>query len=139
MLIKEAEDEFSFLPLLALASCGHGIDNTDHVIENIPVSSRLIPIPLDKAFLVEARGESMIPKIRNKDVVLVEKNEPNAMPNGKIVVCEYDGEAKIKEFCVYGDEFVLKSINSKFPDQLIEDKRKFKIHGIVRGVLFSRL
>ncbi len=89
VIIEDAEQEFSFLPLLALASCGSGNDNDQQVIERIPVRSHLIPTKIENSFLVRAEGDSMEPRIHNQDIILVEKFiEGRHNPINKIVVCE---------------------------------------------------
>lgn len=140
---EETEDEFVFLKLLALASCGKGIDNDQHVIERIPVRSSFIPTHTKDSFLVRAEGDSMDPRIRNKDIVLVERYiEGRHSPNGKVVVCEEKHECKIKKYGKSEAGIFLYSLNpdqETYPPHRVTDPDDFQIHGIVRGVLFSSL
>jgi repressor LexA len=139
-LIDEAEDAFSFLPLLALASCGKGLENEQHVIERIPVRSSFIPTQIKDTFLILADGDSMKPRINHKDIVLVEKySEGKHNPLGKVVVCEENSECKIKQYSKSGGDIVLVSFNEKYPPYVVKNPDNFKIHGIVRGVLFASL
>lgn len=136
---NEAEHSFFFLPLLALASCGgRGIDNAQHVIERIPVSSTLIPGRVSDSYLVQASGDSMEPRIYHGDILIVEKISNNLDPVGKIVLCEEDGEAKIKQYTKCGNNIVLASLNREYPPHVITPS-KFHLHGIIRGVLFSKI
>lgn len=140
LLIDEAEDEFSFLPLMALASCGIGIDNEQHVIERLPVRSALIPSKVEDSFLVQAENDSMEPRIHKGDIVLIERFiRGRHNPEGKVVVCEENNEAKIKKYSTSGKSIVLESFNSKYPSHVVENPNSFKVHGIVRGILFSKL
>ncbi|HVW66249.1 MAG TPA: S24 family peptidase [Candidatus Peribacteraceae bacterium] len=137
---EHAEDEFAFLPLLALASCGKGIENEQHVIERIPVRSSFIPAHTKETYLIQAEGDSMAPRIKDKDIVLVEKYiQGRHSPNGKVVVCEEEHECKIKRYVESYGDIVLYSFNEKYPPHVVKDPNNFQIHGIVRGVLFSSI
>lgn len=140
-VIDEAEPEFSFLPLMALASCGHGIDHdSQHVIESVPVRSSFIPTKLEDSYLVIAEGDSMEPRIKPKDVVLVESFKAGLHnPLNKIVVCTYKDEIKMKHYTRLQHHGVLESFNEKYPPVVIENPDDLQIHGIVRGILFSKL
>ncbi len=140
VIIEEAEQEFSFLPLLALASCGSGNDNDQQVIERIPVRSHLIPTKIEDSFLVRAAGDSMEPRIHNQDIVLVEKYiEGRHNPVNKIVVCEENYQAKIKQYIRSEDQDVLVSFNTKYPPHIVKNANSFRIVGLVRGILFSKI
>lgn len=140
VVIDEAEDAFSFLPLRALASCGKGIDNEQFVIERIPVRSSFIPTKISDSFLVRVDGDSMEPRIKDKDIVLVEKYiHGRHNPNMKVVVCEEDHECKIKKYTESNGNVVLISCNEKYSPHVVKKRSAFQIHGIVRGVLFSNL
>ncbi len=138
---EESEENFTFLPLLALAACGAGIDNEQYVIERIPVKSTLIPSRIKNTFLVKAEGDSMEPRIHSGDIVAVERLNPNfSEPIGKIVVCEDSRGVKIKQYQrVDNGPIILYSLNHrKHEPIIIHDEEDFVVHGIVRGVLFSK-
>jgi len=140
IIINEAEDAFSFLPLLALASCGYGLDNEQHVIERIPVRSSFIPTQIKDTFLIRAEGDSMKPRINHKDIILVEKFvEGKHNPLGKVVVCEENSECKVKQYAKSDGNVILISFNEKYPPHFVKNMNEFKIHGIVRGVLFASI
>jgi len=141
VIIDDAEDAFSFLPLLALASCGTGIENEQNIIERIPVRSTFIPTKISDSFLIQAEGDSMAPRIKNKDIVLVERFVAGRHnPKGKVVVCEENHECKIKQYTESNGNIVLISFNEKkYHPHVVKNPDGLKIHGIVRGVLFSSL
>lgn len=141
---EESEESFTFLPLVALAACGAGIDNSQYVIERIPVKSTLIPSKISKTFLVKAEGNSMEPRIHSGDIIAVEKfymGSPE--PLGKVVVCEDRNGVKIKQYTRSNNgQIMLISFNKdeKYKPYLIDinDEDDFTVHGIVRSVLFSK-
>lgn len=141
---EESEESFTFLPLLALAACGSGIDNTQHVIERIPVKSSLIPSKISNTFLVKADGHSMEPRIHSGDIVAVEKFRIGSPePIGKVVVCEDGQGVKIKQYTrANNGQIMLISFNKdeKYKPHLIDidDEDSFTVHGIVRSILFSK-
>ncbi len=134
-----SEEPFFFMPVLALASAGKGMDNSHHVIERIPVRSKMIPCKMDDAFLVQADGDSMEPRIHHKDFLVVERLKSDREPLGQIVVCEEGHEVKVKQFTRSGGSIVLVSLNQKYDPYVVTNPDNFRIHGIVRSVLFSKL
>ncbi|MFH0770086.1 MAG: S24 family peptidase [Candidatus Peregrinibacteria bacterium] len=136
----ESEDSFTFLPLLALAACGEGIDNEQHVIERLPVRSSFIPAKLKNAFLVRAESDSMEPRIHAGDVVLVEPYiDGRHNLEGKVIVCDENNETKIKRYTTSGKRILLESENARYKSHVVEDPDSLKIHGIVRCILFSKI
>lgn len=137
----EPEAPYFFMPLLALAACGKGIDNEQNVIEKLPVRSALIPGKVEESFLVKADGDSMEPRIHHGDILMVEQYKDGMPePNKKIIVCEVNHETKIKRFVKSGGTVVLESLNKKYDAEAIEPKKKdFRVIGVVRGILFSQL
>lgn len=137
---ETAEEPFVFMPLLALASCGKGIDNAQHVIERLPVRPRMIPGRVSESFLVKTEGDSMEPRIHHGDVLLVEKfKEGSREPLGQIVICEENHEVKVKQFTKSGTSIVLVSLNREYDPHVVTNPDRFRIHGIVRSVLFSKI
>ena len=140
-VIDEAEPEFAFLPLMTLASCGHGVDHdSQHAIESVPVRSSLVRTPLEKSYLVKAEGDSMSPRINPKDIVLVEEfNEGQHNPLDKVVVCTHKDNIMMKQYAKVHNHVALVSLNEKYAPIIVENPDELKIHGIVRGILFSEL
>lgn len=138
----EPEEKFFFLPLLALGACGKGIENSQSVIERMPVRSSMIPGKIQETFLVQADGNSMEPRIHHGDILVVEKfNHGMAEPQNKIVVCEVDFETKIKRYSKSGDTVALESFNKAYDIEqfTLSEKADFRIIGVVRGILFSQI
>ncbi len=138
--LKTAEKPVVFLPLYALAACGKGRENSQHVIERLPVQAALIPGKVKNTYLVRAEGDSMEPRIHEGDIVVVEELQPSSRPVGQIVVCEVDHEAKIKRYSEFGNAVVLESLNKNYPAEIVDSKKThFRLCGVVRGIIFSKL
>jgi len=130
-ILTDPERPISYLNLYGLAQCGPSGSVLDgSPIDRIPIASRLIKFPVQDAFLVEASGESMVPKINPGDLVIVQK-KTQAL-NGDIVVCVNDGEVLIKKFVQAGEKIILQSENKIFPPFVASEN--LLIEGIVRGI-----
>lgn len=127
----------AYLNNYALAACGpRGSIFDGAPIDKIPVPTRLINFPLNQAFLVRAKGDSMEPKITNGDLVIVRK-----MPSGesgKIVVCINGGEAMIKKMFIEKQKVILVSLNNDQykPFSASDD---FRVEGVVKGVITQNI
>ncbi len=130
-ILSDPERPISYLNLYGLAECGpNGSILDGSPIDRIPIASRLIKFPVQDAFLVEASGESMIPKINPGDLVIVQKRKQAL--NGDIVVCVNDSQALIKKFVQAGEKIILQSENKIFPPFVASEN--LMIEGIVRGI-----
>lgn len=126
------EKQVAYLNMYGLAQCGPKgsiLDGTP--VDKIPISTRLLTFPSAEGFLVKAKGDSMIPKINEGDVVIAQKSA-NA-DNGNMVVCVNNGEALIKRIQKERNNIILSSLNPRY-DPFIAAK-DFRIEGIVKGVV----
>jgi len=116
-----------------LAQCGPDgsiLDGTP--TDRIPIASRLLKFPSDEAFLVEAKGDSMEPKIKSGDLVIARKQKH--AENGDIVICVNNTETLIKKYVSENQIIILHSLNnSKYHPFIAADD--FRIEGIVKNVL----
>ena len=119
--------------LYGLAQCGpNGSILDGNPIDRIPIASRLIKFPVEEAFLIVAKGDSMDPKIKPGDFVIVKKR--NSAENGDIVVCINNSEALIKIYHREKNKIFLHSENSlKFDPFIASDD--FRIEGVVKGII----
>ena len=125
------EKQVTYLNLYGLAHCGRtGSILDDAPIDRIPVSSRLLPFPAGEGFLVRAKGDSMFPRIQDRDLVIARRAQD--VESGSIAVCINDGEALIKKVLKEISGCLLVSLNQKFtPFSASED---FRIVGKVTGL-----
>ncbi|XOB41391.1 MAG: LexA family protein [Candidatus Nealsonbacteria bacterium] len=139
-VLKDApEKKITYLNLYGLAHCGPSGSILDgNPIDRIAISTKLLTFPSSEAFMIKAKGDSMIPKINGGDFIIVKKN--NSPDNNSIVVCINDGEVLIKKIRVEKDKnkkrYILISLNSKYPPFLAKDD--FRIEGEVKSVITAK-
>lgn len=130
------ESQVSYLNLYGLAACGPSGSILDGDPEDrIPIASRLLSFPAAEAFMVEAKGKSMEPKIQAGDLVIARKvSQPE---NGKVYVCVNDGEALIKKFQQDGKTKILRSFNPDFEPFVAA--KDFRVEGEVKAVISRKV
>lgn len=134
ILAENPDKKIAFLNLYGMAQCGpNGTILDGNPIDRIPLSTKILGFSSEDAFLVRAKGNSMEPKIKNGDLVIVKKT--NTPEDGNIVVCVNNEEVLIKKIQrIDKDNIVLTSINPVYK-AILADKNNFKIEGIVKSVL----
>lgn len=136
-ILKTPEKEIAYLNLYGLAACGpNGSVLDGDPIDRIAVSTRFIPFSSSQAFMVKAKGNSMLPKINSGDFVIAKKT--NKAEDGEIVVCVNKGEALIKKIKIEkcGKEIILVSFNSEFQPFLAA--QDLVIEGVVKGIITNK-
>lgn len=133
-VVEGGEKQIVYLNLYGMAQCGpNGTILDGNPVDRIPIASRLIKFPTGDAFLLEAKGDSMEPKIKEGDLVIVRKSR---MAESKdTVVCVYDGEVMIKKLHKEGNQVILQSENAAKYTPILAKERQLIIEGIVKGVL----
>ncbi len=134
-ILTTPEEPITFLNLYGSARCGtDGTLLSGNPIARIPMSSKLIPFSTEQAFLIKAEGDSMIPEIKNEDIVIAKKQQ--TAKNGDIVICSLENEVKIKKFRKFSDEeFILESLNFNYDPIFVKRDMTFKIEGIFKGLI----
>lgn len=137
-VLKTPEKEIAYLNLYGLATCGrNGTILDGNPIEKVPVSTKFIPFPSKYAFMVKAKGDSMLPKISNGDYVIVKQVANNYAEDGEIVVGVNDEKAVIKKIKKEKSGILLISLNRDYSPFLASED--FKIEGVVKGVITNKL
>lgn len=131
ILSDSPEKQITYLNLYGLAQCGpRGSIFDGDPIDRVPLSSKMLGFCSSEAFMVKARGDSMSPKIKEKDIIIARRT--NFANNGSIVICVNSGEVLIKKIQKEEDAVLLISLNPKFRPFIANED--FKIEGIVKGV-----
>ena len=131
------ERQFTYLNLYGLARCGpQGTILDGNPIDRVPVPSRLLSFPADEAFLVQAKGDSMAPRINDGDLVVARRT--NTVDSGAVVVCVNAGEALIKKLHHQGERWILVSNNPAY-DPLLASLEDFRVVGEVRAIMSHRV
>lgn len=136
-ILKDApEKQVAFLNLYGLAFCGpRGTILDDSPLDRIPVSTRLLTFPSSEGFMVKAKGNSMIPKISEGDLIIAKRTDD--IDSGRIAVCVNNGEAIIKKVQKENERNILISLNPAISPFLAADD--FRVIGEVRGVISNKL
>lgn len=114
------------------AQCGpDGSLLSGSVIDRIPIASSLLRFPASMAFIVEAKGDSMEPKISNGDIIIAKRQ--NCCDSGDLIVCVHNEKVLIKQFMRIADRVVLNSFNNKY--KLIEVHDELRIEGVVKNII----
>lgn len=131
-LLHEPERQIVYLNKYGLAQCGpDGTIFDGNPIDRIPIASKLLRFPSDEAFIVEARGDSMTPKIKPGDLIIARKQ--TTASDGDLVVCVNNEATIIKRYRVQHADVKLQSLNDKYhPLSPAED---FRIQGVVRNII----
>jgi len=131
-ILQTPDKAVVYLNLYGMAKCGpRGFMLDGNLIDRLPIASRLISFSTSEAYLLEAKGDSMEPKIQSSDILIIQHKK--AADNGDIVVCVNDSEVLIKRFHKYGKQIILQSENSAYEPFLASSD--FRIEGIVRGII----
>lgn len=132
MLSDTPEKAIVYLNQYGLAQCGpDGSILEGTPVDRIPIASRLLKFPSGEAFLVEAKGNSMEPKIKSGDLVIARMQKH--AENGDIVVCVNNSETLIKKYVRENQTIILHSLNASYHPFLAADD--FRIEGVVKNVL----
>lgn len=137
-VLKRPDKEIAYLNLYGLAACGPSGSILDgSPIDRIPISTKVLSFPANKAFMVKAKGDSMLPKISSGDLVIIEKT--TKIENGTVALCVNDGQVLIKKIKQQNskDKVILVSLNSEFEPFLAE--KDFRVEGVVRGVISNKM
>ena len=131
-ILEDPEKPIAYINQYGLAECGpNGTILDGNPIDRIPIASRILKFPVQNAFIVLAKGDSMEPKISSGDYVIAEKaNKPG---NGDIVVCINDEKAIIKKLYIKNENIILHSFNISYHPFLASDD--FRVEGIVRNII----
>ncbi len=135
-VLKDPIEDVSYVNLYDLpAHCGKGeaFLSPERVMKRIPVSTKEFGVTAD-AFLVRARGSSMEPKIHDGDYVLAQEERDISHP-GQTALIIHNDVPKIKRITKVGHRYILSSLNPEFPDQLVLSRDRFRIVGVVKGVI----
>jgi repressor LexA len=138
VLLDTPERPIVYINKYGMAQCGpEGLILDGNVIDRIPMPSSLLKFPASEAFIVEARGNSMEPKIYAGDIVIA-KRQLNA-EHSDIAVCVYEEKAIIKKILKFENHIVLYSLNQEHEPITVTDPYSLRIEGIVKQVLHNGL
>ncbi|MCB9062084.1 MAG: S24 family peptidase [Halobacteriovoraceae bacterium] len=114
----------------ARAACGLFGISEDHLENYLSLDERFVKNKASTYFF-EAEGDSMLPLIMPKDVLIVDRSIRPC--NNQIVIAHFEGSMICKRFFHRGDHVVLHSDNTTTRPIIIADG-ELEIFGVVVGV-----
>jgi len=134
VVLDSPEKSVTYIGKYGLAQCGtEGILLDETPEEYIPIASSLLRFPVSEAFIVQAEGNSMEPKIYEGDIVIAKRQ--NVPENGDIVVCSLNEQVKIKKYFSANDSVTLYSLNQENSPIPVGEDDLLVIAGIVKNVI----
>lgn len=134
VVMDTPDDPVVRIPKYGMAQCGpDGTILSGEIIDRVPILSVHLRFPAIEAFIVEAKGNSMEPKITEGDTVIARRNADPV--HGDLIVCVHNSITMIKQYLKLGHRILLNPFN---PDhKLIEVTAEddFKIEGVVKNVI----
>lgn len=138
-VLSDSPDKLiTYINLYGMAQCGpKGSILDGDPIDRIPISSKILGFSSSEAFMVKAKGDSMLPAIKESDLVIVKKTTD--VDKSQMAVCVNNGEVLIKKIQKIVDtnsnkvRYNLISLNENYPPFLASED--FRIEGVVRGIL----
>ncbi|MBI3335238.1 MAG: helix-turn-helix domain-containing protein [Candidatus Portnoybacteria bacterium] len=135
-ILKNPIEDVAFINLYDIpAHCGRGAALLDEarVVKRIPISTKEFGVNAN-AFMVLAKGRSMEPKIHDGDYVIAQA-QPDIDYSGQVALVVHNETPKIKRINKVVQRFMLGSLNPEYPDQLVLARDRFRIVGVVKGVI----
>lgn len=83
-------------------------------------------------FYVRASGDSMLPRIEDKDILVVDRSITPL--SGSIIAVFFNGSPICKQFFVYNGKKYLRSFNTKYQDIEITEEDELEVFGVVIGL-----
>jgi len=86
----------------------------------------------EATFYIRASGDSMLPRIENGDILVVDRSLP--VRSGSIVAIFFNGTALCKQLIHESNQKILRSLNPKFKDIIIGEDDELALFGVVVGL-----
>lgn len=123
-------------------SCGNGSIVFCETPEKIEVTKSLIHnySAARKYSVINARGSSMAPLIKNDDCLIVQKYEGEQIIDDDVYVFRYNGELFVKRLAKNIDQILIMSENKQFENRVITPKENnFEILGKIVGLFRTKI
>lgn len=124
---SESAISFVQVPILGEIACGEPIDAEENISEYRSVAKDRLPS--GKVFYLQAKGNSMEPRIPNGSYVLC-REQPD-VENGEIaaVLVNGDEEATLKKVIKQNDMILLQALNEEYAPYIVDSSNPARIIG----------
>ena len=135
IILDSPEKPVVYINKYGMAQCGpEGSILSGNPIDRIPVASSLLRFSAAEAFIVEARGDSMNPKIKNRDIIIAKKQ--SSAEHGDLIVCVFKLKALIKKFSnIKGNVSLVSENQDEFYPMIVTENDDFKIEGVIKNII----
>ena len=135
IVLDSPENNVSYIGQYGTATCGPSGNILDgNPIEHVPIASSLLRFPSIEAFIVEAKGDSMQPKIFEGDIIIAKRQY--FAEHGDIIVCSLNEKVIVKKFVESNGIKSLVSFNQdKYHPIRISEDDVFIVSGVVKNIL----
>lgn len=128
------DNDVFYVNVYGMAQCGpNGTLLDGNPIERIPFAKRLVTFPLEQVFIVAAKGDSMEPKIKERDLVVAKMQ--NGADTGAIIVGTHHSKVLIKQYHITREGIILTSFNPKYPPIRVVREEELIIEGVVKSII----
>lgn len=124
---SEITVSFANIPVLGEIACGEPIDAEENISEYRSVAKDRLPS--GKVFYLQAKGNSMEPRIPNGSYVLC-REQPD-VENGEIAAVLVNGneEATLKKVIKQNDMILLQALNEEYAPYIVDSSNPARIIG----------
>jgi repressor LexA len=105
-------DNLYHIPLFENVSAGFGAEAHENIVDYIPLYIKN-PREASETLCIKVIGDSMLPKIKNGDVIVVHKQD--MVESGDVAVLSVGGEAVVKKVIFTANTLELHSFNPSYP------------------------
>ncbi len=128
------DNDIFYVNVYGMAQCGpNGTLLDGNPIERLPFAKKLVTFPLEQVFIVAAKGDSMEPRIKERDLVVAKMQ--NGADTGAIIVATHHSKVLIKQYHITRDGIILTSFNPKYPPIRVVRDEELIIEGVVKSVI----
>ncbi|MCC7304227.1 HTH domain-containing protein [bacterium] len=126
--------DVGYVNVYGMAQCGpNGTLLDGNPIERIPFAKKLITFPLEQVFIVAAKGDSMQPKIKERDLVVAKMQ--SGADSGSVIVGVHNSKVLIKQYHITKEGIILTSYNPNYPPIRVVRDEDLIIEGVVKSVI----
>lgn len=139
-VLKDPIEDIAYINLYGFAQCGNDAEffSEGNLEDRIAVSTKLLGISnLKDTFAIRAKGDSMLPKILDNDLVIFQRQDD--IDNTDIGLVADNGELKIKQVIKNKNNTILRSLNQSYPDKIIPatEAHDFFVLGLAKKIIHS--
>ena len=112
-------------------SCGLFGISDDFIEDYLSLDQKFIKHK-EASFFVQAEGDSMLPLIQDKDILIIDRSIP--IFHQAIGTFFYNNQAICKKYIKHNGQVILRSLNTEYKDIIINEDDQLDLFGVVTGL-----